>query len=62
MAAKREKRASRPGRKSKTKVVEPKELEEVEGGIGLDDSVVLATSLVLAITVIMVFIANGAYS
>ncbi len=62
MAAKREKRTGRPSRKTAPKITEPKELEEVEGGIGLDDSIVLATSLVLALSVILVFLANGAYS
>ena len=62
MAAKKE-RASRPGRvrKPAPKVAEPKDIEEVGGGMGLDDGIVVATTIALAFAVILVMLVNGTH-
>ncbi len=63
MAAKRVKKekASRPGRgrKPAPSEAEPKAVEEVGGGMGLDDGIVVATTIALAFAVILVMLVNG---
>ncbi len=59
----RKDKPAKPAKAPRAAKVKPaKDLEEVEGGLGIDDSIVLATSVVLGIAVILVFMANGAYS
>ncbi len=65
MAAKNKKeRAPRPGkgRKAAPAVTESKEVEEVGGGMSLDDGIVVATTVALAFAVILVMLVNGAHS
>ena len=62
MAAKKE-RASRQGRgrKPAPSVAAPKEVEEVSGGMGLDDGIVVATTIALAFAGILVMLVNGSH-
>ena len=58
---KREKRERRSARKPAPKAAEPKQVEEVGGGMGFEDTAVLATTVMLAVAVVLVMLANGAY-
>ncbi len=64
MATKNKKeRAGRQGRgrKPAPAVAEPAVVEEVGGGMSLDDGIVLATTVALAFAVILVMLVNGAH-
>ncbi len=65
MAAKNKKeRAGRQGRgrKAAPAVAEAEVVEEVGGGMSLDDGIVVATTVALAFAVILVMLVNGAHS
>ena len=50
------------GRKADPVVAEAKVVEEVGGGMSLDDGIILATTVALAFAVILVMLVNGAHS
>ena len=64
MAARKSKKADRaPMRQKRAEVrtVEPEEIEEVKDGMGVEDDIVLTTTILLVGAIVLAVIAQGAY-
>ena len=55
-------KTTRTPRKAAPKVTEVKEMEDVGGGMTLDDGIVISTSVALVFAVVLVYLANGVYA